>query len=254
MATSYTPRLGLPEMADGEQSGYVTFNELGRMLDGILNVAVESATTTTPPASPVDGDLWYVPLGATGAWAGNEEKVAQWYNAQWYYYDTEGMVIYVKDSGTFLTVAQPDASATMALSGVAATNINITTTAAGLDVADQAFASATSPIPTTWDMTQSQFTINDGNAAFFVFASAQASIDGPAAVDTYFAGIYVNGVLESHARAAFSTTNQFGSGGVAIINSPISVQSGDVVELRFWTAGATRTVIFQSFAFTLLDL
>ena len=40
--------------------------------------SVKSTTTTAPPASPTDGDTYYVPSGATGAWSGHAGEVATW--------------------------------------------------------------------------------------------------------------------------------------------------------------------------------
>lgn len=42
--------------------------------------AVHSATTTAPPGGPAVGDHYLVPAGATGAWAGQADKVAIWRN------------------------------------------------------------------------------------------------------------------------------------------------------------------------------
>jgi hypothetical protein len=40
--------------------------------------AVISTTTTAPPGSPADGATYYVPTGATGAWAGHAGELATW--------------------------------------------------------------------------------------------------------------------------------------------------------------------------------
>ena len=80
-----TPRLGLAELVEDEGSGYVTFNRLAQQLHTLVVLAVEDYTLTTPPVSPVDGQCWYVPVGATGVWAGQDKLVAQWYNGAWYY-------------------------------------------------------------------------------------------------------------------------------------------------------------------------
>lgn len=41
-------------------------------------VSVISATLTTPPASPAEGDQYIVPAGATGAWAGLDNLLVTW--------------------------------------------------------------------------------------------------------------------------------------------------------------------------------
>ena len=94
-------RLGLPEMADGEESGYLTFNELVRILDAIVNPVVQSAALTAPPGSPVAGECWYVAAGGTGDWLGQDLTLAQWYGSPgaWYFH-TLPTGTYVYDEAT----------------------------------------------------------------------------------------------------------------------------------------------------------
>lgn len=95
-----TPRINLPQMADGEGSGYVTFNELTQILDALLNVVVQSATVTDPPASPLGGQCWYVPVGGSGVWVGQDKLIAQWYGGAWAYHSLPvGTYVWVGDSG-----------------------------------------------------------------------------------------------------------------------------------------------------------
>lgn len=63
--------------------------------------SVISITLTDPPVSPQDGDSYYVPIGATGAWAGNEGKIAEWddFDGVWVFTDLpDGAIGYVEDS------------------------------------------------------------------------------------------------------------------------------------------------------------
>lgn len=48
-------------------------------------MAVISMTTTAPPGAPVDGDTYLIPLGATGAWAAQVGKIAEWTGSAWSY-------------------------------------------------------------------------------------------------------------------------------------------------------------------------
>lgn len=80
-----TPRTGLDQMSVDERSGYVTYNEVLRQLQARMNVLAVSVAVATPPETPVDGEVWYVPVGATGAWAGQDKDFAQWYNGEWYF-------------------------------------------------------------------------------------------------------------------------------------------------------------------------
>lgn len=73
--------------------------------------AVKSATTVAPPGGPVAGDRYVVPVAATGAWAGQDNKVA----------------IYLDDLDGWLFVAVPQG----ARAGVADTGLLLRRTAAG---------------------------------------------------------------------------------------------------------------------------
>ena len=64
-------------------------------------LAVNSASLSSPPASPSAGDAYLLPTGCTGAWSGNDGKVAQWSSgAAWVYvtYPT-GSEIAASDTG-----------------------------------------------------------------------------------------------------------------------------------------------------------
>lgn len=98
---SNTSNLQLPYLAVGQAQKHVTLNQSLRRLDAILQLSVVSATTTAQPASPVDGSVYIVPPGKTGAnWAG----FANW--SLGYYRDgaweqitpREGWIAYVRDT------------------------------------------------------------------------------------------------------------------------------------------------------------
>jgi len=64
---------------------------------------VLSATTTTPPGSPADGDTYFIPAGATGAWSTHPFSFATWDadTGSWEYTPAEdGDGFYVVDTGT----------------------------------------------------------------------------------------------------------------------------------------------------------
>ncbi|MBB3947203.1 hypothetical protein GGQ73_003169 [Rhizobium skierniewicense] len=48
--------------------------------------AINSMTLTATPAAPALGDTYLVPADATGAWAGNAGKIAEWIGAIWSYF------------------------------------------------------------------------------------------------------------------------------------------------------------------------
>ena len=99
-----TPHLGLPYIDQGQAQKEVTHNLALKLLDGIVQLSVKDRTTTTPPSSPIEGDRWIIPAGATGMWAGKTNQIALWTDAAWTwlvplagwvcYIEPEGVVVY----------------------------------------------------------------------------------------------------------------------------------------------------------------
>ncbi len=63
---SNTSNLQLPYLAKQQAQKHVTVNQSLRRLDAIIQLTVVSATTTTEPSSPTDGDVHIVPAGKSG--------------------------------------------------------------------------------------------------------------------------------------------------------------------------------------------
>jgi hypothetical protein len=81
-----TPIAGLPEISENQANKAITHNTALRQLEINLG-AVISRTLTTPPSSPAEGALYIVPTGASGAWGGQTNKIAQWSNSGWNIYN-----------------------------------------------------------------------------------------------------------------------------------------------------------------------
>jgi hypothetical protein len=59
---------------------------------------VTNRPTTTPPASPTEGDRYIVPAGATGAWAGKTDQIAVWIEGAWEYHVPKiGWTCFIED-------------------------------------------------------------------------------------------------------------------------------------------------------------
>ncbi|MGQ3675631.1 DUF2793 domain-containing protein [Xanthobacter sp. TB0139] len=71
-------RLGLPYLAASQAQKHVTHNEALRRLDALVHLSLESITTQAPPGAPAEGQCWFVPEGAAGAFAGHEGQLACW--------------------------------------------------------------------------------------------------------------------------------------------------------------------------------
>jgi hypothetical protein len=80
--TERSARFDLPFILPGQAQKEVYHNEALAALDGLLHPAVEGIAAA-PPASPVPGESWIVAAGATGAWAGQEGRIAVQTSGGW---------------------------------------------------------------------------------------------------------------------------------------------------------------------------
>lgn len=97
-----TPNLQLPEPPDFASPIAAEERDGQRALDatGPGWIAVLSASTATPPASPAQGDRYLVPVGATGVWATHARHVAYFTPIGWSYRaPRQGWVSLVLDEG-----------------------------------------------------------------------------------------------------------------------------------------------------------
>jgi Protein of unknown function (DUF2793) len=98
-----TPNLKLPYIMAAQAQKHVTHNEAIRALDAVVQIAVADRDPTVPPASPTEGDRYIVAAGATGAWAGNDGKLAAWQDGAWMFYaPLEGWLAWVADEDALL--------------------------------------------------------------------------------------------------------------------------------------------------------
>jgi hypothetical protein len=60
--------------------------------------SVKDQNLLAPPASPVEGDRYIIPAGATGAWAGKTNQIVEYQSAAWVFYvPAVGWTAYVDD-------------------------------------------------------------------------------------------------------------------------------------------------------------
>jgi hypothetical protein len=71
-----SPRLSLPYIQPSQAQKHVTHNEGMAILDALVQLSVESRSLTAPPPDPAPTARHIVPAGATGAWAGQEGRIA----------------------------------------------------------------------------------------------------------------------------------------------------------------------------------
>lgn len=75
--------LALPYIQPAQAQKHVTHNEALRLLDVLVQLAVASRSQTSPPADPLPGQRYLVPEGATGAFAGQEGRIALYDETDW---------------------------------------------------------------------------------------------------------------------------------------------------------------------------
>jgi hypothetical protein len=84
--TDITPRLALPELSAAQAQKHVTVNEALVKLDALVDLYILGLYTTTPPASPADGDAYVTGGSSTGAWSGYDGKIASCIDGGWRFY------------------------------------------------------------------------------------------------------------------------------------------------------------------------
>lgn len=85
MTLLQTPILKINLMAENALQKEVLFNEAMLSIDAIISGTVIDINNT-PPGSPADGDVHIVGTSATGAWAGQANAIAFYYNG-WQFFD-----------------------------------------------------------------------------------------------------------------------------------------------------------------------
>lgn len=76
MSTTNSDRFAFPLLQAGQAQKELTHNEALALIDMLLHAQVESMTVTTPPGGAATGQCWVVASGSTGAWTGQDGKIA----------------------------------------------------------------------------------------------------------------------------------------------------------------------------------
>lgn len=78
--------LSLPLIQPAQAQKHVTHNEAVRLLDLMVQLSVKARGLSNPPVSPVLGDRYIVPAGASGAWAGQTGNIALFETGIWQFF------------------------------------------------------------------------------------------------------------------------------------------------------------------------
>lgn len=95
-----SPRLGLSYLAPQQAQKHVTVNETFRKLDALVQTAATSATVSTEPNTPAEGETYILPATASGAaWSGFAEgSLAVFQDGAWAEINpATGMLAFVSD-------------------------------------------------------------------------------------------------------------------------------------------------------------
>jgi len=93
--------LNLPYIAPAQAQKHITHNEALRALDAIVQLSLLSKSTSTPPASPIEGTRFFVAATATGDWAGQEGKIAAFQDGAWaFYLPQSGWQAWIEDENS----------------------------------------------------------------------------------------------------------------------------------------------------------
>ena len=93
------PNLGLNYNWTLGESGWDTGMDANlKRLGAVVGLSVKDRGLTTPPASPVNGDRYIVPTGATGVWAGKTGQIAVRIGDAWEYHLPKlGWLCFIED-------------------------------------------------------------------------------------------------------------------------------------------------------------
>jgi hypothetical protein len=159
---SYTARLALPYIAPQQAQKQVTYNAAMSLLDQLVQPAVKSRSTTSPPASPAVGDTYIVAPSATGAWTAMDGAFAAWLDGAWTFTTpSNGWLAYVVDAAELAVFAGGAWSSFVTNGGAALAKLGIHTAA---DLTNRLAVAADSSL-FTHDGNSHRLVINKASAA-----------------------------------------------------------------------------------------
>jgi hypothetical protein len=97
--TELSARFALPLLVPGQAQKEMFHNEALTLVDAVMHAAVEGRLAV-PPSSPTIGRTWIVDAGASGAWAGRDDRLAIWTAGGWRFVaPPESMIVWDKAVG-----------------------------------------------------------------------------------------------------------------------------------------------------------
>ena len=69
-----------------------------KRLGAVVSLSVKDRDLATPPASPINGDRYLIPAGATGVWSGKTDQIAARISGVWEYHIPKvGWLCFIED-------------------------------------------------------------------------------------------------------------------------------------------------------------
>ena len=81
--TDTSPVLALPYIQPSQAQKHVTHNEALRVLDAVVQLAVQSYTQQVPPSTASEGDRFLVAADGQADWAGHDHEIAVFVDGAW---------------------------------------------------------------------------------------------------------------------------------------------------------------------------
>lgn len=96
-----TPNTGMDYLVVDQALAEVTHNHALNFLDVLVQPTILDKDLTTPPGSPTNGDRYIVGGSATGAWAGQDDNIAIYYDGWYFITPAEGWAFFVQDENGY---------------------------------------------------------------------------------------------------------------------------------------------------------
>ncbi|OLP44209.1 DUF2793 domain-containing protein [Rhizobium oryziradicis] len=101
--TDTTPRLALPYILPSQAQKHVTHNEALAILDAATQLVITDSLAA-PPATPANGQCFWLLANATDAWTNHDGMIAVWQDGAWLFMTPQiGWMAFFRSSSTLLT-------------------------------------------------------------------------------------------------------------------------------------------------------
>ena len=251
------PNMGLFFGFDlGETPWNVEMDSNMQILGGMAMLAVISRSITAPPGSPVNGDIYYVPLGASGVWASHLQNIAIFSDLQftidaqgWLYVPVmEGWQFRVRDEvgqdGQMLSVFYTAAALTESIDLTNFVQKDENYTATGVIDFTNTITRSSIEIATVDDITTA---ISAQDFSDFVHITGTETITGDKTFSATVAGIDAVGLTDfTTLQQVQAEVDQVAGSNVGAFVDVFKNKTGDTLNFRTVQSSDTSVTIVQN--------